>query len=554
MFSRKIKLFFMEHWVKIVITLAVVLLVILAIWGLMSLESFYAKLTIATLPLQLLMVALNAFIFVYFYMSVFRGGIGQMKKELIKAAEVNIHFSDVIGMEEAKREALEVVQLLRDRKMVQNIGGKVIRGILMVGPPGCGKTYLAKAIATESGMPFISASGSEFVEVFVGVGPARVRQLFSKARRLAYGHGACILFIDELDAVGRSRSADLGFGARTEQNNTVNQLLVELDGLNARHEDIIVIGATNARESELDVALLRPGRFDRKLYVDRPNFEEREQVFQYYLKKVKYDASLDIKKLAMRTVWKSPADIENIVKESALIAARNKRDKIVFKDVSEAIERIDLGLKHRKKMTPEEKRRVAYHEAGHLVVTYFLHPTDDVFKASIISHRDALGMVYHQPSEELFLDSKDRILANIKVALSGYVAEKMKCGNTSDGVSSDFRNAMHDAHDMVWRYGMGSDGFIGDYTSLLSTGLMDALGDRLSDKVKEKLNEETRIILQQCLKDVEELLKKEEKILDRFASELIAREELEYDEIEGIFAEYGKARKDKLSTQPDPKS
>jgi cell division protease FtsH len=553
MLSRKIKIFFMDNWVKIVIIFAVVLLIALAIWGLMSLESFYAKLTIATLPLQLLMVALNAFIFVYMYMTVFRGGIGQMKKQTIKSEDVNIHFSDVIGMDEAKKEAMEVVHLLKDRKMVQQIGGKVVRGILMIGPPGCGKTYLAKAIATEAGIPFISASGSEFVEVFVGVGPARARQLFKKARRLAYGSGACILFIDELDAVGRSRSADLGFGARTEQNNTVNQLLVEMDGLNARQEDVVIIAATNARESELDSALLRPGRIDRKIYVDKPNFEDRQKVFQYYLKKVKYDPEIDIKKLAMRSVGKSPADIENIVKESALIAARYKREQVTFKDMSEAIERIDLGMKHRKKMTPDERRRVAYHESGHLIATYFLHPTDDVFKASIIARRDSEGVVYHQPSEELYFYNKERILANIKVSLAGYVAEKIKCGSTSDGVSSDFNGAMQGAHIMVWRLGMGSNGFIGDYETLLGRGLIDASGDRLSDKVKEKLNDETQAILKQCLKDTEELLKKEEVILDRFANELLSKEELEYDEIEAIFAEYGKARKDKINIQPESK-
>ncbi len=543
----------MDHWLKITIFSAVFILICLAIWGLMSLESFYAKLTLATLPLQLLMVAMNAFIFVYMYMTMFRGGIGRMKKSAVKPENVNVRFADVIGMEEAKKEALEVVRLLKDRKMVQNIGGKVVRGIMMIGPPGCGKTYLAKAIATEAGIPFISASGSEFVEVFVGIGPSRVRQLFKKARRLAYGDGASILFIDELDAVGCSRSADLGFGARTEQNNTVNQLLVELDGLNDRKEDVIIIGATNARESELDQALLRPGRIDRKIYVDKPNFEDREKIFQYYLKKIKHDVNIDLKKLAMRTVWKSAADIENIVKESALIATRYKREGVTFKDVSEAIERIDLGMKHHKRMTPDERRRVAYHEAGHLIVTYFLHPTDDVFKASIISRRDALGVVYHQPSEELFLSNRERILANIKVALAGFVAERMKCGSSSDGVSSDFQQAMHLAHNMVWRLGMGSNGFIGDYATLLSRGFIDASGDKLSDGVKEKLNDETHLILQECLRSVEELIKNEEVILDRFANELLTKEELEYDEIEQIFAEYGKSTKQK-HIEPEQKS
>ncbi len=467
-----------------------------------------------------------------------------MSKSHVKGEDINVKWDEVIGMDEAKREAWEVVELLKDHAKVEQIGGKVLRGVLLSGPPGCGKTYLAKAIATEAGLPFLSISGSEFIEIFVGTGPARVRKIFAKARQFAKINGGCIIFIDELDAVGTSRGADLGFGAQTERNNTVNELLVQMDGLESQRYNIVVIGATNASESVLDPALLRPGRLDRKIYVDRPGLEDREKLYQFYLTKVKVEPSVDVARLARRSVWKSPAEIENIVKESALIATRNKRQLITFKDLSEALERIELGFKRRRKMNEDERRRIAYHEAGHIVVTYRLHPTDDVFKASIISRRDALGVVYHQPREELFTSSRNRILANIKAALAGYMAEKLKFESTSDGVAADFHNAMTQAHNMVWRLGMGTNGFIGDYEALLSAWgfRQSGSGDRLSDGVKEKLNNETQAILTQCLSDVEKLLREEDVLLERFTAELLKKEELEYDEIEAIFAEYGKQR------------
>lgn len=470
------------------------------------------------------------------------GGFMKWGKSKVKAEFVNVKWEEVIGLKEAKMEAWEVVELLKDRTLTARIGGKILRGILLTGPPGCGKTYLAKAIATEAGIPFISVSGSEFVEIFVGVGPSRVRKLFKQARQLSQMHGACIVFIDELDAVGTERKTDLGFGARTEANNTVNQLLVEMDGIQEKGADVIVIGATNASESALDAALLRPGRFDRKIYVDLPTLEDRAQLFAHYLKKVAHEESVDVGKLARRAVWKSPADIENLVKEAALIAARHKRERLEMRDMSEAMERIDLGFKHHRRLTADEKKRVAYHESGHLIVTYFLHPTDDVFKASIISRRDALGMVFHQPREEIFTSSRDRILANVKVALGGYGAEKLKFESTSDGVAQDFRNAMAQAHNMVWKYGMGPSGLIGDYELLVGQARFrgESSEDKVAESVKEKLNRDTEAILQDCLQAVEQLLKKEEKLLDRFAQELIRKEELEYDEIETIMREEGK--------------
>ena len=529
---RRWKMHFLDYRAKILITLAAIVLVVLAIWGMMSLESYYRNITLATMPLQMLMVAMNAIIFVYLYMMVLRGGFAQMDKKNVKAGDVNIRFSDVVGIDEAKEEAWEVVQLIKDHARVKKIGGKILRGILMIGPPGCGKTYLAKAIATEAGLPFLSMSASEFVEIFVGVGAARVRKLFKKARSLAYGFGGCIVFIDELDAMGRNRVFNQ-FGGGSETNSTQNQLLVEMDGLGGREENVITIGATNAAEDVLDPALLRPGRFDRKVYITRPGLEGREKLFQYYLGKVKHEASIDIGHLARKAVGKSPAEIESIVKEAALIATRNGKDLVSYKEITEAIERIELGVKNKIKMQDSEKQMTAFHEAGHLLAIYFLHPTDDVFKASIIPRKTSLGVVHHQPREEYFSHDRDKLLADIKCAVAGYVAERVKKGVTTTGVSADFANAMRIAHFMVWKLGMGPSGHIGDFTIIPE--------HELSETIKTKLNEDTNQILKGCLDEVEQLLKREKVVFERFAHELLVRQELEFDEIEAIFAEYGKA-------------
>lgn len=528
---RRLKMHFMMHWLKIAISSAIIILLILAIWGMASLESFYRHLTLAQMPLSILLAGLNAGIFVFMYMIFLRGGFTKIKQTAIKGRQVNVRWSDVIGIDEAKEEAWEVVELIKDRKRLLKIGGKILRGLLMVGPPGCGKTYLAKAIATEAGIPFISMSGSEFTEIFVGVGAARVRKLFKKARDLAYGYSACIVFIDELDAIGRQRSFSFGGGGQ-ETNSTQNQLLVEMDGLKEKDFNVIVIGATNAAEGVLDEALLRPGRFDRKIYIDRPSLEGREKVFKFYLKKVNYDKTMDIGRLARKAVYKSPAEIENIIKEAALIATRYKKDIISYKEISEAMERIDMGLKHKRQLTKEEREMVAYHETGHLVTMYILHPTDDVFKASIISRKESLGAVYGQPREELYTRNKERLMADIKVKLGGYVAEKKRFNTTSDGVAADFSGAMKLAHTMVWKVGMSEAELVGDYSVIPES--------RLSESLKEKLNSETQKIISACLKEVEDLLDKEWNIVDRFAKELLEKEELEYDEIEGIFKEYGK--------------
>ena len=529
---RRIKLFWWNHWIKIAVIAWTIFIFWIPVAALRAIDSYQRSYMVAWLSTMGLQATISAVIFVVLYSWVLQGGLQKIKKRQVKSESVNIHWNDVIGMEGAKLEAKELVELIRDRARIKKIGGNIIRGMLMMGPPGCGKTYLAKAIATEAGIPFISMSGSEFVEVFVGVGASRVRQLFQKARRLAYAEGGCIVFIDEIDAVGRKRVFS-AFGGTEETNSTQNQLLAEMDGLGDREENVIVIGATNAPEGTIDEALLRPGRFDRKIYVDRPDLQEREELYRYYLSRIKFDESIDIARFARKSVRKSPADIANITKEAALIATRSKNDKVTADHLSEAMERIDLGLKRNTRVSEKEKRITAYHETGHLIVTYLLHPTDDVFKASIIPRGPAGGVTYSLPSEDEMFNNRDSLLADLRVFLAGYVAEKIKFGVTSSGVSSDFQHAMRMAHTMVWRFGMGKTESLGDYTAIPP--------EQLSESIKERLNAETREIIQACMKDVEELLKKESVIFERFANELLERMELDYDDIEAIFKEYGKS-------------
>ena len=548
-FSATVRLFFVMHWVKVAVVLVLIASIIWPVFAISRLDSYqrdYIMAFTSLTPLQSILAAVS-FVFLYQYF-LFGGrgfgGLTNLAGESASRKAMRVGWSEVVGMDEAKQESWEVVELLRDHAKVAKIGGRVLRGLLLMGPPGCGKTYLAKAIATEAGLPFLATSGAEFNVIFMGTGGSRVRSLFKRARMMADLHGGCIVFLDEIDAVGRTRSMDIGFGAQTDYNNTVNQLLVEMDGLQSSGTNIVVIGAMNQAESVLDEALVRPGRFDRKIYIDLPGLEDREKLFQFYLSKVKAESTIDVARLARRSVWKSPADIQGIVQESALIATRNKRDLISFKDISEAFERIDMGFRRYRKMEEEERRDTAYHEAGHLIVLYFLHPTDDVFKASIYMRRSSLGVVYHAPRREYFSHKRDKLLADIKVSLAGYVAEKLKCTSTTTGVSADFRHAIGKAHNMVWSLGMGSNGFVGDYEMLLGSWAFrqSSSGDHLSDHVKEKLNEETHQILQVCMKEVEELLRKENVLLERFKDELLSKNELEYDEIEAIFQEYGKQR------------
>ncbi len=558
---RKFKLFLKFHWIAIVVTIfAIIVLISMAIftqnyinaWS--TSESYikkslfvqYGMLFYVFLVLQLVSMPLSGALWIW----LMRGGHMKFTRIHAKAVEgkdIRIHWKDVIGMKEAKEEAMEVVRLVSDRAQLQAIGGKILRGILMMGPPGCGKTYLAKAIATEANMPFLNMSGSEFIEMFVGVGASRIRKLFKQARQLAYAEGGCIVFIDELDAVGAQRATDRGFGGQTESNTTLNQLLIEMDGLKEKDFNVIVIGATNAPESFLDQALLRPGRFDRKIYVELPNLEEREELFEYYLRGVKYEPALDRKRLARLTVGNSPADITNLIREAALITVRNKKELISMREISEAYDRVEMGVKHKIVFTQTEREKIAYHEAGHAIAMYFLAPHKDVFKATILSRGGALGFVMPQPREEIHVRTKEQYLGDIKVNLGSYAAERIKLNVTTSGVSQDFTNAMLLAHRMVWEWGMGNSGLVGNYSLLENLpsehGVFRGEGASfISEKVKEQLNNDVQEILQEALKEVEGLLMAESRLLDRFAQELLAKEELNYDEIETIFKEFNKTR------------
>jgi len=545
---KKIKFHLRLHWIKILVALGLLALAVsLAIlitkgiraWN--ESESYLRQSQMAAMPLQmyiyLIMGLVQAVVFTYMYYWMFfkkgMSGFTQSQKKSIAGESIGITWNDVIGMDEAKEEALEVVKLIKDRAGLTRIGGKILRGILMLGPPGCGKTYLAKAIATEAGLPFISMSGSEFVEMFVGVGAGRVRSLFKRARQLAELEGGCLIFIDEMDAIGAQRAMDRGFGGTTEHNTTLNQLLVEMDGLKEKEYNIVLIGATNVQEKVLDEALLRPGRFDRKIYVDKPNLEDRGKLFSYYLGKVKYDPQdVKIDRLARITVGQSPADISNIVREAALITVRTNKETISMREIDEARERIALGIKRRIKLSPKERLQTAYHEAGHAIATYFFAPTQDVFKVTITPRGPTGGVTWTPEREDTFIKDSNNLLSQIKVCLGSYAAEKIKYNATTNGVYQDFSTAMYYAHQMVWNCGMGKSGLLGNWE----------IKGNVSEEMRNTLDRDVQHILHTCLNEVTELLKKEEPLLDRLAQELIAKDELNYDEIEAIFKEFGKSR------------
>lgn len=456
-------------------------------------------------------------------------------EEKILSNKVNVKWDEVIGMTSAKEEAWELVELLRDRSRLKRVGGKIVKGILLLGPPGCGKTYLAKAMATESGFPFVSAMGSDLVGIFVGEGAKKMKSIFKEARELAKAEGGCIVFFDEIDTFATHRVEERGFGGGISHNATINQFLMEIDGLRQQENNIVVIAATNVSESKLDPAILRAGRIERKIYINLPNLNERIDLFKYYLTKVTIDASVDPQILGRKTLWFSPSDIDSMIREAGLIAMRDKRDYINNKDLSAAYDRILYGAKSNTILSPMEKEWVAYHESGHAIIGYILHPTDDVIKATIIPRKGALGFVAPRPREEVHIRKKEWFQAQIKVLLASYAAETIKYSTTGSGVSGDFQAAMGLAHDMVWQYGMGKSGRIGNWNDLVGN-----LGQSfISEKTKEILDDDVQSILQECLSEVAIILNTNRQLLDYFAQELLAKGELEYDEIEAIFKKFG---------------
>ncbi len=547
---RKLLIFVQLYWLRLlIISVSVCLIAWLIQYMTVSnanydqLESFSRRNISAQMGQSLIMFIFVTLIqvplsFGMYYWLMSGGATGKMGTLDLNKVKVNVKMDDVIGMDEAKLEAGEIVNLLKDRSLVKKIGGKIVKGTIMFGPPGCGKTYLAKAIATEAGLPFISAVGSDFVGMFVGQGAARMKSLFKQARALASMEGGCIIFIDEIDSFARPRVADVGFGGATSNNATINQFLTELDGLRKAENNIIAIAATNVTESDLDDAIMRAGRFERKIYVTRPNLKERKDIFNFYLKKVvaDTDVSVNIDILARKTLWFSPADIDYMVREASILAMRENRDKITMKDLSGAYDRIAFGMKSNIKRSDKSKLWTAYHEAGHAIIGYLLHPSDDVIKASIIPRKGFYGAVFSSPKEEYSSANKEELMADIKRSVAAYAAERIKFGTTSQGVGggpgADFYHAMNIASRMVRSYGMGKSGLVGDF-------LFTDKYHQISEKTKETLDNDIQDILQSCIKEVEQILIEKRELLDYFAQELYNKEELEYDDIEAVFQKFG---------------
>lgn len=454
----------------------------------------------------------------------------------ILSNKVNVKWDDVIGMTDAKEEAWEIVKLLKDRNLLKATGGKIVKGVVMFGPPGCGKTYLAKAMATESGFPFISISGSELVGTLVGEGQKRMSGIFEEARKVARAEGGCIIFFDEIDSFARHRVGVTGWGGGISHNATINQFLTELDGLRQTENNIIVLAATNASESELDSAILRSGRLERKIHVQKPNIDERREIFNFYFKKVSIHPKVDVNHWAQIAVGFSPSQIDNMIREAGLISLRANREVIKNTDLHEAYNRIIMGSLTRRKFNRKSVMKTAYHEAGHAIMTYLAHPTEEVYIATIRARGGALGFIDSRNIEHLesTSPSREHWLAVIQVLLAGYVAEKVALGTTASGVGggpgSDFNRAMRIAHYMVWCLGMGQSKLIGDFTAISPRAI--------SEKTKETLDHDVQEILQSCLQRTTQLLTQHRDVLEFFKDVLIDKQEIYKDEIQAIFDKF----------------
>ncbi len=496
------------------------------------------------------MFILPVIIMIIFWLVLFRqaGNIGNQallfgksKAKMVGDNFPKVTFNDVAGVDEAKEELKEIVEFLKDRRKFIELGAKIPKGILLLGPPGCGKTLLARAVAGEAGVPFFYMSGSDFVELFVGVGAARVRDLFTTAKR----NSPCIIFIDELDAVGRQRGAGLG-GGHDEREQTLNQILVEMDGFDP-NTGVILISATN-RPDVLDPALLRPGRFDRQVVVDKPDLEGRKAILKVHTRGKKIANDVDLDTLAKRTPGFTGADIENLVNEAAIIAARKKQKEIKMIDLEEAVEKVIAGPERKSRVISErEKMIIAYHEAGHALVAKLIPNSDPVHKISILPRGLALGYTLQLPNEDRYISTKSELLDKLTILLGGRAAEKIAIGEITTGAHNDLERATEIARDMITRFGMS------DRLGPLTFGKKhesiflgrDISEDRnYSDEVAATIDKEAHDIIDFCYKRAEKLLLAEKERLEIITSYLIERESLESYELDIIL------RGDKLTSPP----
>ncbi|MES2617618.1 MAG: ATP-dependent zinc metalloprotease FtsH [Bacteroidota bacterium] len=449
--------------------------------------------------------------------------IGRSKATLFdKNTKVNVTFKDVAGLDEAKVEVMEIVDFLKNPKKYTRLGGKIPKGALLIGSPGTGKTLLAKAVAGEANVPFFSLSGSDFVEMFVGVGASRVRDLFRQAKEKA----PCIIFIDEIDAIGRARGKNLMSGSNDERENTLNQLLTEMDGFGT-DSGVIILAATN-RPDILDSALLRPGRFDRQISIDKPDLVGREQIFKVHLQGKQLDLEVDAKKLSAQTPGFAGAEIANVCNEAALIAARNNKDKIDMHDFQDAIDRVIGGLEKKNKLiSPEEKKIVAYHEAGHAVAGWFLEFADPLVKVSIVPRGvAALGYAQYLPKEQ-YIYRSEQLLDEMCMTLGGRAAEDIIFGKVSTGAQNDLERITKMAYSMVTIYGMNDR--IGNVSFNDSTGEF-AYNKPYSERTAEMIDEEVRKIIDTAFIRTKALLNSKRAELENLAQELLKKEILfQYD-------------------------
>ncbi len=455
---------------------------------------------------------------------------GKSKARMFKGNQASVTFFDVAGVPEAKEELEEVVEFLKYPERFQALGARIPRGVLLVGPPGTGKTLLARAVAGEAGVPFFSISGSEFVEMFVGVGASRVRDLFEQAKR----HSPCIIFVDEIDAVGRHRGAGLG-GGNDEREQTLNQILVEMDGFDTS-VNVIIIAATN-RPDILDPALLRPGRFDRRVMIDNPDVRGREAILDVHVKGKPIEESVELSDVAKQTPGFSGADLANLVNEGALLAARKNQKKINLDNLTEAIDRVSIGPARKSKVISQKDRELtAYHEAGHALVSHFIKGGRPVAKISIISRGHAGGFTRWEQEDQSFY-SAEQLEAQISSAMGGRVAEVMKCGDVTTGASNDFEQATSIAREMIMRYGMSkklAHRSFGRRQEAIFLGRELSEERNYSLKTEEVIDNEIDRLLKLGEDNAKKILKENEKILDSVANFLLENETIDHDQFTDI--------------------
>ena len=459
---------------------------------------------------------------------------GQARSAAIDEGKVETRFKDVAGVDEAKEELMEVVDFLKYPQKYTEIGGKIPRGVLLVGPPGTGKTLLARAVAGEAGVPFFRISGSDFVEMFVGVGASRVRDLFRQAREKA----PCIIFIDELDAIGKSRHNS--YSSNDEREQTLNQLLVEMDGFDNK-TGLILLAATN-RPDVLDPALLRPGRFDRQVVVDRPDVKGREQILKLHAENVKLDASADLASIARITAGCSGADLANIINEAALLAVRSKRKTVIMTDLDEAVEKAMIGLQKKSRVIREEERKViAYHETGHAIVGSFTDGADKVHKVTIVPRgTSTLGYTFHIPEDDKHIVTEKQLLAEIDVLLGGRAAEQVKFNMVSTGAANDLTRATDIARSLITDYGMSSK-FKNVALSKRGAGYLGDNEPRMvreyAETTQQYIDEEIAKIINTRYEGVVKMLNEKKHLLEKIATTLLEKETIENEEFDAIIAE-----------------